>query len=436
MKKGILTIVLAMICATSFAATDLTRSRNLSKTAPKAGYMLGVDANGRWNVWLNYSTNFFPVETGIDISNRVVALEIYTNNIIQLETFTNRVIALEGQTGLYEQAATDASDWTNNPISWNDINACTNFDIANLEAGGTAAAFDGQNITALDAANLTAGTVATAIDGSAITNIIDAGIESLSAAKLTAATVATAIDINAATNIDMANLAAGTTAAAFDGQNITALDAANITAGTVASAIDINAATNIDMANLAAGTTAAAFDGSAITALDAANLTAGTVATAIDVNAATNFDMANLAAGTTAAAFDGQNITNLSAANLAGNVPYASTTNAIRIQHIPAQLIVTNTMEIAVTAEFYVVFGQGQANGETNELDLSAPGYGGRRVTFMGGFVGHSNKVSFPTAGTMRGPATLHNGLDRDDSASFMSIDNSTWVCTGHDVDD
>ena len=341
MKKGILTIVLAMICATSFAATDLTRSRNLSKTAPKAGYMLGVDANGRWNVWLNYSTNFFPVETGIDISNRVVALEIYTNNIIQLETFTNRVIALEGQTGLYEQAATDASDWTNNPISWNDINACTNFDIANLEAGGTAAAFDGQNITALDAANLTAGTVASAID------------------------------INAATNFDMANLEAGTTAAAFDGQNITALDAANLSAGTVASAIG----------------------GSAITNLNATELKSG-------------------------------------------NVPYASTTNAIRIQHIPAQLIVTNGMEIAVTAEFYVVFGQGQANGETNELDLSAPGYGGRRVTFMGGFIGHSNKVSFPTAGTMRGPATLHNGLDRDDSASFMSIDNSTWVCTGHDVDD
>lgn len=224
-----------------------------------------------------------------------------------------------------------------------DVNAVTNFDMANLAAGTTAAAFDGSAITALDAASLSAASVASAIDGNAVTN--------LDAANILAASVVSAIDGNAITNFDMANLAAGTTAAAFDGSAITALDAANISAATVISAIDGNAITNLDLANLAAGTTAAAFDGAAITALDAANLTAGTiasaidgtavtnldaaniaaatVATAIDINAATNFNMANLAAGTTAAAFDGSAITSLASANLAGNIAIARMTNAL-----------------------------------------------------------------------------------------------------------
>ena len=93
-------------------------------------------------------------------------------------------------------------------------------------------------------------------DGKVVLPLLSVGdgeINDVSAAKLTAATVATAIDINAATNIDMANLAAGTTAAAFNGSAITALDAAHLTAGSVVSVIDLSAGTNIAGGNIASG---------------------------------------------------------------------------------------------------------------------------------------------------------------------------------------
>lgn len=49
MKKVCLILAFLAICATTFAGTDLTRSRNLSTTQPVDLYFLVTD--GRWNYW-------------------------------------------------------------------------------------------------------------------------------------------------------------------------------------------------------------------------------------------------------------------------------------------------------------------------------------------------------------------------------------------------
>ncbi len=64
----------------------------------------------------------------------------------------------------------------------------------------------------------------------------------------------------------------------------------------------------------------------------------------------------------------------------------------------------------------------------------AAAGYGGRTVTFMGGFVGNTNRVTFPSGGVTRTPVSLNVGLKRDDVAIFISVDGSTWLNAGHEI--
>jgi len=117
-----------------------------------------------------------------------------------------------------------------------------------------------------------------------------------------------------------------------------------------------------------------------------------------------------------------------------------NTNAAIFLPMSPSNLVVTNGQTLTVidhpVRAKYVVFGQGQVNLETNILTLAAPGRAGQEVTFMGGWIGNSNRVAFPTSGSSRGPATLHNGIATDDTCSFIAVDTSTWLCTGYDLDD
>ena len=97
MKKILVMVAAFAICASVVAGEDLRRSRNLSKTQPKADYIFITDSDGRWNLWESKAVvfaNLYAATNALDVriddaDSQAVATLTYIYSYPDLTAVTN-----------------------------------------------------------------------------------------------------------------------------------------------------------------------------------------------------------------------------------------------------------------------------------------------------------------------------------------------------------